>query len=122
MEKQFFHQVSDEPECTFFERITEDFLFWEDVRSNINYALLMWFKNNRKKEHKNVFRVDFEFLHGEDQKKDCFNIQLQVNKRLDVVEFQDGFARAACERIVRNSKKIIKPDELNAFIVTFTRV
>lgn len=121
MEKQFFHQVSgDSP--FFFERITEDFLFWDDVRRNLNMALLQWFKDNRKKEHKHVFRIDFEFMHGENQEKDCFNTQLQVNKRLDIDEFQDGFARAACARIVRNAQKRIKPDELNAFIVTFTRV
>lgn len=121
MEKQFFHQVSgDSP--FFFERITEDFLFWDDVRRKVNMALLQWFKDNRKKEHKNVFRIDFEFMHGEDQTKDCFNTQLRVNKRLDIDEFQDGFARAACARIVRNAQKSIKPDELNAFIVTFTRV
>ena len=78
--------------------------------------------SNRKKEHQHVVRIDFEFMHGVNQEKDCFNTQLQVNKRLDVDEFQDGFARAACARIVRNAKKSIKPDELNAFIVTFTRV
>lgn len=121
MEKQFFHQVSGGSPF-FFERITEDFLFWDDVRRKVNMALLQWFKDNRKKEHKHVFRIDFEFRHGEDQKKDCFNTQLQVNKRLDIDEFQDGFARAACARIVRNAQKSIKPDELNAFIVTFTRV
>lgn len=42
MEKQFFHQVTGEPEVTFFERITEDFLFWDDIRANINCALLLF--------------------------------------------------------------------------------
>jgi hypothetical protein len=119
MENQFFHQVSDEPECTFFERITEDFLFWDDVRSNINCALLMWFKNNCKKKHgKNFLMVCDFFVEGE-KKKQTFTAPFEVNKGLTVEKFQDICAMRLCSHLVKKAREILDKDAINAFSLSF---
>lgn len=119
MEKQFFHQVTGEPECTFFERVTEDFLFWDDIRSNINCALLLWFKNNRKKEHgKNFLMVCDFFVEGE-KKKQTFTAPFEVNKGLTVEKFQDICAMRLCSNLVKKAREILDKDAINAFSVSF---
>ena len=119
MEKQFFHQVSGESEVTFFERITEDFLFWDDVRSNINCALLLWYKNNRKKEHgKNFLMVCDFFVEGE-QTKETFSAPFEVNKKLDMEKFQDICAMRLCSNLVKKAREKLDKDAINAFSVSF---
>ncbi len=119
MERHFFHQVSGEPECTFFERITEDFLFWDDIRSNINWALLMWFKNNRKKEHGKNFNMVCDFFVEGEQKKATFTAPFEVNKKLDVEKFQDICAMRLCANLVKKAREKLDKDNVNAFSVSF---
>lgn len=121
MEKQFFHQVSgDSP--FFFERITEDFLFWDDIRSNINCALLMWFKNNCKKKYgKNFFLVCDFFVDGE-QTKETFTSPFEVNKWLTVEKFQYICAMRLCSNLVKKARKNLDKDAINAFSVSFVEV
>lgn len=119
MEKQFFHQISGEPECTFFERITEDFLFWDDIRSNINCALLLWFKNNRKKEHGKIFTMECDFFSECEPKKVTFTSPFEVNKKLDVEKFQDICAMRLCSNLVKKAREKLEKDAINAFSVSF---
>lgn len=118
MEKQFFHQVSGEPECTFFERTTEDFLFWDDVRSNINCTLLVWFKDNRKKEHGKIFLMVCDFF-VEGEPKTTFTAPFEVNKKLDVEKFQDICAMRLCSNLVKKAREKLDKDAINAFSVSF---
>lgn len=119
MEKQFFQQVSDEPECTFFERITEDFLFWDDIRSNINCALLLWFKNNRKKEHGKIFLMVCDFFVEGEQKKQTFTAPFEVSKELDIEDFQNICAKRICSHIAKKASEKLEKDAINAFSVSF---
>lgn len=118
MEKQFFHQVSgDSP--FFFERITEDFLFWDDIRSNINCALLMWFKNNCKKEHGKNFLLVCDFFVDGEQTKVTLTSPFEVNKWLTVEKFQDICAMRLCSNLVKKARKNLDKDAINAFSVSF---
>ena len=119
MEKQFFHQVSGEPECTFFERTTEDFLFWDDIRSNINCALLLWFKNNRKKENGKIFLMVCDFFVGGEQTKETFTAPFEVNNWLDLDDFQKICAQRHCSNIVKKAREKLDKDAINAFSVSF---
>jgi hypothetical protein len=118
MENQFFHQVSDEPECTFFERITEDFLFWDDVRSNINCALLVWFRDNRKKKHGKNFNMVCDFF-VEEEPKATFTAPFEVNKHIDVEKFQDICAMRLCSHLVKKAREELDKNAINAFSVSF---
>ena len=119
MEKQFFHQVTGEPECTFFERITEDFLFWDDIRSNINCALLLWFKNNRKKEHGKIFLMVCDFFVEGEQEKVSFTEPFELNKGMDLEDFQNICAKRHCSNLVKKAREKLDKDAINAFSVSF---
>lgn len=111
--------MSDEPECTFFERTTEDFLFWDDIRSNINCALLLWFKNNRNKEHGKIFLMVCDFFVEGEQKKATFTAPFEVNREIDLEDFQNICAKRHCSNLVKKAREKLDKDSINAFSVSF---
>lgn len=119
MEMQFFRQVSDDPECTFFERVTEDFLFWDDIRSNIYCVMLLWFKNNRKKEHGKIFFMVCDFLVEGEQKKQTFTAPFEVSEWMDLEDFQNICAKRHCSNIVKKAREKLDKDDVKAFSVSF---
>lgn len=120
-EKRFFTRVGlDSPFV--FVRWTQEDEFWDQVRRNINEALLLWFKDNAKKEHGSTYRLDVEFIFGDNDEKKLANSVFEVNKRVTVHEFHERFGLEACGKIAGVARKEIKMEDLNIFTVTFNRL
>lgn len=118
MDKKIFRRVGNSSPYVFVKMTKED-LFWDRVRMDINEALIVWFKDNAKKEHGSTYRMDVEFIFGENDKKKLANSVFEVNKKESVIEFQERFGLDACGKISDFARKDINMDDLQIFTVTF---
>ena len=121
MDEKIFRRVGNSSQYVFVKMTKED-LFWDQVRMDINEALLLWFKDNAKKEHGSTYRMDVEFIFGENDKKKLANSVFEVNKKESVIEFQERFGLDACGKISGFARKDINMDDLQIFTVTFNRL
>lgn len=120
MDEKIFRRFGNSSPYVFVKMTKED-LFWDQVRIDINKALLIWFKDNAKKEHGSTYRMDVEFIFGNDEKK-LANSVFEVNKKKSVIEFQELFGINACGKIAVTARKDIKMEDLNIFTVAFNRL